>query len=98
MISLCVHVAFLLCEHWERGKLSDVFSCKDANPIGSGPHPTASFNFNYFHKDPISKYSCAGVGTSAYEYGGDTSIRPIIVVEGGHISLQVESYLPVGVL
>ena len=29
----------------------------------------ASFNFNYFHKDPISKYSRAGVRTSAYEYG-----------------------------
>lgn len=98
MISLCVHVAFLPCEHRERGKLPDVTSYKDTNPIGSGPHPMASFNFNYFHKGPISKHSHAGVRTSAYEFGGDTSIQSIIAVEGGHLSLQVGSYLPVGVL
>ena len=58
----------------------------------------ASFNFSYFHKGHISKHSCAGVRTLAYEFGGDTSIQSILVVEGRHICLQVESHLPIAVL
>ena len=60
----------------ERGsELSDITSYNDTYPLGSEIHLVDSFNFNYFLRRPISKYSQTGVRLSEYEFWGDTHIR-----------------------
>lgn len=61
-----------------------LISCKDSSQVGLGPTSTAPFHLNLLFKRLISKCSHSvtlGVGTSTYEFRGNT-IRP--VVEGYH--------------
>ena len=57
---------------WGGGEGSGVSSYKDTILLDQGSALMNSFNLNYPLIGPIFKYSHIGVGTSTYEFWGDT--------------------------
>lgn len=73
--------------------LSDAFSWKGTNPMGSGPTLTALISS---FKTPSPDRAPCWVRTSGYEFLGDTNIQSIIIVnsEKLHVEERSQSLLP----